>query len=124
LASVPSCVSQPAWLGVQSRQPVSHDVSVQVPVPQDSLACARLQATSQAPQSASVRSEVSQPLVGELSQSSQPASHVVIAQLPVAQLGVPWAVVHARPQAPQLTSVSSSVSQPLLRFPSQSPQPT
>jgi hypothetical protein len=109
---------------VQSRQPVSHVVSVHVPVPHDSLALARLHGTSQPPQSESVRSEVSQPFVGESSQSSQPVSQPVTWQLPVAQLGVPCAVVHVRPQAPQLTSVSSSVSQPLLRLPSQSPQPT
>jgi hypothetical protein len=120
--SVPSCVSQPACVE-QSRQPLSHAVSVHVPVPHDSLACGRLHITPQPPQSLSVFSGRSQPLVGELSQSSQPASQVVISHEPVAQLGTPCGVEQLRPQAPQLTSVSSSVSQPLLRLPSQSPQP-
>ena len=109
---------------MQSRQPASHDVSVQVPVPHDSLALARLHGTSQPPQSASVRSDVSQPFPAEPSQSSQPASQLATRQVPVAQLGVPCAVVQVWPQTPQFTSVSSSVSQPLLRLPSQSPQPT
>jgi hypothetical protein len=120
--SVPSCVSQPACVE-QSRQPASHDVSVHVPVPHDSLARGRLHITPQPPQLVSVFSGTSQPLVGELSQSSQPASQVVISHEPVAQLGLPCGVEQVRPHAPQLTSVSSSVSQPLLRLPSQSPQP-
>jgi hypothetical protein len=38
-------------------------------------------------------------------------------------VGVPWALVQDRPQAPQSVSVLSCVSQPLFLLPSQSPQP-
>jgi hypothetical protein len=121
--SVPSWVSQPACMAEQSRQPVSQLVSVHVPVPHDSLACGRLHATPQPPQSVRVASDRSQPFDTWLSQLSQPVSQRETAHEPVAQVGVPWAVEHVRPQAPQFTSVLSSVSQPLLRLPSQSPQP-
>ena len=121
--SVPSCVSQPACMLEQSRKPVLQVVSVQVPVAHDSLAFARLHGTPQPPQLVRVLSGISQPLPGVSSQSSQPLSQVVTWQVPVAQLGVPCAVLHERPHMPQFTSVLSSVSQPLLRLPSQSPQP-
>jgi hypothetical protein len=120
---VPSCVSQPACALVQSRNPLLQVVSVHVPVAQDSLAFARLQGTPQPPQLVRVFSGVSHPLPGASSQSSQPLSQVVTWQLPVAQLGVPCAVLHERPHMPQFVSVLSCVSQPLLRLPSQSPQP-
>ena len=122
--SVPSWVSQPACILEQSRQPESQVVSVQAPVPHDSLACGRLHATLHPPQSVRVVSDRSQPFDTWLSQLSQPVSQRETAHEPVAQLGVPWAVEQVRPQTPQFTSVLSSVSQPLLRLPSQSPQPT
>ena len=87
--SVPSCVSQPACMLVQSRKPVLQVVSVHVPVAHDSLAFARLHGTPQPPQLVRVLSGVSQPLPGTSSQSSQPLSQVVTWQVPVAQLGVP-----------------------------------
>lgn len=80
--------------------------------------------TPQPPQSESVFSGRSQPFAAAPSQSSQPASQVATSHVPDAQLGRPWAVVHERPHAPQFVSELSSVSQPLLRLPSQSPQPT
>ena len=88
-----------------------------------SLACGRLQATLQPPQLESVLSGRSQPLPAPLSQSSQPASQLVISQLPVAQLGLPCGVEQALPHWPQFVSELSSVSQPLFLLPSQSPQP-
>ena len=120
---VPSCVSQPACALVQSRKPLLQVVSVQVPVAHDSLAFGKLQPTPQPPQSLNVLRDLSQPLPGELSQSSQPASQLVISQVPVSQLGVPCGVLHELPHMPQLVRVLSCVSQPLLRLPSQSPQP-
>jgi hypothetical protein len=120
---VPSCVSQPACALVQSRKPLLQVVSVQVPVAHDSLAFGRLQATLQPPQLVSVFRGRSQPLPAVLSQSSQPASQFVTSQVPEAQLGVPCAVLHERPHMPQFVRVLSCVSQPLLRLPSQSPQP-
>jgi hypothetical protein len=55
-------VSQPGDPAEQSNQPGSQLVTVQVPVPQDSVACGRSQATLQSPQSTRVRMFFSQPL--------------------------------------------------------------
>lgn len=100
-------------------------VSRQLPEPHDSLACGKSQATPHPPQFVSVFSADSQPffLVASSSQLPNPASHITIWQLPVLQLALPWALLHEAPQAPQLAKLLSGVSQPLLGFPSQSPQP-
>ena len=68
---------------------------------------------------------VSQPFLvaASSSQLPQPSSQLATAQLPVAQLGVAWALSQLWPQAPQLLGVVSEVSQPLLGLPSQSCQP-
>ena len=76
-----------------------------------------------APQLAfSVRVSTSQPLLATWSQSAKPASQVVTAHAPAAQVGVAWASTHARPQPPQCAALDVvSVSQPLGAAPSQSP---
>ena len=122
---VPSCVSQPAWLE-QSAKPALQPVSTHWPVPHEAVPCARLQATPQPLQFVSVFSCVSQPSLAVPSfelQSSQPLLHDAIWQLPDAQVGVPWALLQARPHPPQSVSELSCVSQPLFLSPSQSPQP-
>jgi hypothetical protein len=82
-----------------------------------------LHATPQSPQfSALVFRSISQPLVRALpSQLPHPELHAM-EQLPVAHAAVPWLVLHAAPQDPQLaTLVLRLVSQPLPELPSQSP---
>jgi hypothetical protein len=101
-------------------------VSTHCPVPHEAVPCARLQATPQPLQLVSVFSCVSQPSFAVPSfelQSSQPLLHDAIWQLPDAQVGVPWALLQARPHPPQSVSELSCVSQPLFLSPSQSPQP-
>lgn len=63
------CVSQPfAALPSQLAKPVLHAVIAQLPVEHDAVALTRVQLVPQLPQSAVVRSDVSQPFVGSLSQ--------------------------------------------------------
>lgn len=71
LVVVPSCVSQPGAL-VQSAQPVSQLVSLQLPVLQDSLACGKSQVAPQPPQLAAVFKRDSQPLFLLVSSSQLP----------------------------------------------------
>jgi hypothetical protein len=67
----------------------------------------------QAPQSVSVLSRVSQPSVGSLLQSSNPALHDPMPQVDALHVGVPLATKHTFPHPPQLsTSVAVSTSQP------------
>jgi hypothetical protein len=85
-----------------------------------------LHATPQPLQFVSVFSCVSQPSFALPSfelQSSQPLLHDAIWQLPDAHVGVPCALLQARPHAAQSVSVLSCVSQPLFLLPSQSPKP-
>ena len=119
---VVSDVSQPSEvMPLQLPQPPLHVVSAHVPDAHDSPALGRLQPVPQVPQSESVVSEVSQPLVSTLSQLPNPAAHVTSAQLRVAHDSVAFGRLHATSQAPQSVSVSSRVSQPLERVPSQLP---
>ncbi len=62
----------------QLAKPALHDAIEQLPVLHDALAFGRLHAVSHAPQSLSVRIEVSQPLPLIVSQSAKPAAHVAI----------------------------------------------
>ncbi|CAF1203118.1 unnamed protein product [Didymodactylos carnosus] len=67
---------------------------------------------------------VSQPLLTFLSQSPNPASHVLFKHIPEQHCAVLLSAVHCLKQKPQLlTSVCTLVSQPLLAIPSQSPNP-
>jgi hypothetical protein len=78
------------------------------------------QTLPQPPQLVTVSSAVSQPLRGSLSQLPQPLLQVG-AQVPLAQLVEPWALLHAMPQLPQFAVLDASViSQPLAAFASQS----
>jgi hypothetical protein len=72
------------------------------------------QTMPQPPQLAlSVSKEVSQPVAGLESQSAKPGAQLPMAQWPALQVGVPFGVVQAMPQAPQwLTSRWASTSQP------------
>jgi hypothetical protein len=85
---------------------VLHVVIAQVPVVHDALAFARVHPTPHAPQSAVVRSEVSQPLVAALSQLAKVASQLPIAHTPAPQLALalvrrPIAFPQRAPHAPQ-----------------------
>jgi hypothetical protein len=70
----------------QSAKPVEQAVIWQLPLAQLSVAFARLQVVPHEPQFAAVVSGASQPFESTPSQSSKPASHVPIAQLPVEQV--------------------------------------
>lgn len=102
LAEALCCTSHPfASLPSQLEKPELHDVSVQVPVEQLALALVREHGTPQLPQSVNVLSEVSQPMPGLPSQLPQPELQVGW-HVPDEQAVVPFGLVHARPQAPQL----------------------
>lgn len=83
------------------------------------------QAWPQAPQFAgSVSRFVSQGVDGSPSQSAYGGVHAQTPQTPPTQIAQPPPEPHACPQPPQLfTSAARFVSQPLVGFPSQSPQP-
>jgi hypothetical protein len=117
--AVPSWVSQPA-AALQSANPAAQLLSVQVPVAQLALAFGNEQATPHAPQAPRVRMLVSQPLSGMPSQSLKPASQVGAQPLAV-QLVAPWALLQLSPQAVQLLSVPSAVSQPVMAVQSANP---
>jgi hypothetical protein len=87
--------------------------------------CPAAQAVPQAPQLAlSVRVSTSQPLAGLASQSAKPVAQASTAHAPTAQVAVALGRAQNRPQDPQLAAlVVTSVSQPLLARPSQSPKP-
>lgn len=78
-------------------------------------------AAPQAPQSVSVRSEVSQPLLAIMSQLPYVELQLISVQEPPVQAGVPLAKLHIVPQPPQFDVVVSGVSQPLAALPSQLP---
>lgn len=90
---------------------------------QDSEALSRSQAVPQLPQSESVVSEVSHPLLWMPSQLAYPASQLLTRQLPVAQLSVALVSAQVVPQLPQLVTVVSEVSQPSDTSPLQSAHP-
>jgi len=120
LESVPSSISQP----FRSRPSQSSQVPVQlvmrqVRVEQDSLACARLHVDPQLPQSLSVSSGVSQPLLWLPSQSPPPASQLVMRQERVEQDSLACERLQRLPQLPQSLRVSRGVSQPFPSRPSQ-----
>jgi hypothetical protein len=72
------------------------------------------------PQFVVVESDASQPFDTWASQFPNPVLHVM-PHTPAVQLGVPPAVLHDCPHAPQsLTVLAVSVSQPLFLLPSQS----
>jgi hypothetical protein len=110
LERVPSAVSQPAALVQSAKFPVQPETR-QVPVAQDSVAFGRSQVTPQSPQSLLERTLVSQPLPSLPSQLFQPASQVGVQPL-APQLVAPWLLVQLSPQALQLLTVPSGVSQP------------
>lgn len=116
---VPSWVSQPA-AALQSAKPELHAVGVHVPVLHDAPEFGKEHDTPHAPQSVKVRMLRSQPLSGMPSQSLKPASQLGEQPLAV-QAVVPCALVQASPQAVQLVSVPSWVSQPVAAVQSANP---
>jgi hypothetical protein len=94
------------------------------PPAQLAAAFGKLHGMPQPPQSVVVVVGVSHPLVNIAVQCAKPALQFAIAHVPVAQVSMEFAYdPHATPQTPQLVSVVSGVSQPLLVMPSQSPYP-
>jgi len=79
-----------------------------------------VQAWLQLPQSVTVVSEVSQPSLALLLQSSLSGSHVVAVQVPEAHDSLEFVKSHFVPQVAQFVRVVSEVSQPLLALESQS----
>jgi len=123
LAAVVSGASHPlAAARSQFPKPALQLSSAQLPVEQLAVALARAHGTPHAPQLASVVSGASQPFADIVSQSSNPALHDAIRQLPDAHVGVAFARVHAVPQLLQFVSVVSDDSQPLDSFMSQLPK--
>jgi hypothetical protein len=99
--------------------------SWQVPDEQEEEAFALEQVIPHPPQFAAVVSGASQPLAEFPSQSPKPVEQLETPQAggaPV-QFGVPDEVEHTLPHAPQLVTLVSDVSQPLLGLPSQSAKP-
>jgi hypothetical protein len=116
-------VSQP-FFGSPSQlwKPELH-TGVHVPVTQLVVPCAFEHPMAQPPQLLpSVWVFVSQPSVGSPLQSAKPAAHVGV-HVPAGHAMVPWALLHAAPQAPQFRVVLSDASQPVLTKPSQLPNP-
>jgi hypothetical protein len=122
-ALVAGSVSQPSvsLFPLQSDHPVAQ-VPVQTPAAQVGVGTWLLeQFWPQPPQCAGVTvTSVSQPSLTWPLQFPQPASHAVMAQVPVEQLAVARGGAQATPQAPQFSMVASDVSHPLLGSPSQS----
>lgn len=122
--SVLSGVSQPlASIPSQFDQPALQVSSSQLPVEQEVVALGRLQAVPHVPQLLRVRMLVSHPLPPSRSQSANPGLQVPSEQTPVSQLSLALARSHVMPQAAQLVSVLSDVSQPLASTPSQLDHP-
>jgi hypothetical protein len=82
-----------------------------------------LHAVPQAPQLVALVRGASQPSPGSPLQSPKPAAQLATPQTPPTQFGVPPAAEQTLPQAPQLVTLLSDVSQPLLAMPSQSAYP-
>jgi hypothetical protein len=122
--SVVSGRSQPLPLAPsQFPKPGSHVPSVQAPLAHDSVAFVRSHGALQAPQSVSVFTGRSQPLLLTMSQLAKSGSHVVIEHVPLAHDSLALTRPHVTPQPPQSARLFSCVSQPLPVVPSQLPQP-
>jgi hypothetical protein len=90
----------------------------------DAVAFARAQTVPQAPQSESVARLASQPLAATPSQLPNPTEQAWRLQLPLKQVAVAFAKLHAFPHAPQLATLPLRlVSHPFAGFASQSPKP-
>jgi hypothetical protein len=114
LASVCVLTSQPLGPRVsQSAKPDEHTPTAHVPERHTGVAFGRLQAVPHAPQ-----------LRGLVARSTQPPGHVVMEQT-VEHIPPEHAIEpeHVRPQTPQLVTVFSGASQPLLVSPSQFAKP-
>lgn len=90
-AAIPSQFARPG-----SQLTIAH-----APIAHVSLAYERAHATPHAPQSESVRSDVSHPLPTLPSQSAHPGSHAAIAHAPPLHAATAFAGAQARPQPPQ-----------------------
>lgn len=122
--SVRMFVSQPSAVDMlQSSVPDMQVVTRQVPVAQLPVPPAGAQTAPQVPQSVSVTSGVSQPLVALPSQSPHRGLHDSMRHVPVAQVEVAFGTPHTTPHAAQCEAVVSDCSQPFIGRPSQSPQP-
>jgi len=97
----------------QLPKPALHAPSVHAPPGQVSVAFARLQLTLQSPQSVSVAVLRSQPLFGLPSQLLKFAAQLGT-QAPAVQAVVPFVLVHCVVHVPQVATVLSDASQPLL----------
>jgi hypothetical protein len=113
LASLPSQLPNAG-----SQEPIAH-----MPVAHVAVACERRHAMPQPPQSASVRSDVSQPVESSASQSPKFVAQVVISHVPVAQVSPAFASAQTEPHDPQFVSVLSGVSHPFASTPSQFAKP-
>ena len=124
LKLVVSGVSHPlARLPSQLDQPALQLSSWQLPVEQLAAPLAKEQVVPQVPQLVRVVVGVSQPLPESASQLAKPVLQLVIWHEPVWQLSLALARSHDTPQAPQLVSELSGVSQPLASTPSQLANP-
>jgi hypothetical protein len=113
LVTSPSQLPKPAAHVVIAHVPVLHEVAVAFVKPMHSWLSPLL---AQPPQFVSVRVSISQPFASMPSQSSKPASQVVISQVvpPAhATADVLASVLQLTPQPPQLLTVLVGVSQPL-----------
>ena len=117
-------VSQPlATIPSQLPYPELHAMP-QLPPVQEGVPLTELQALPQTPQCEVLLDRLtSQPLFALPSQFPYPRLQTM-PQLSPVQFAVPFVELHAFPQAPQFAGeLSSSVSQPFARLPSQLPQP-
>lgn len=129
--AVPHAFGEARWLSSQpltvfesqSSNPELQLWMAHEPVPQVAVALAREQVVPQLPQCARVVSVCSQPFVPFPSQLPQPELQLWMAQEPVLQVALAFAREQLVPHAPQWVSVVRVCSQPLVVFPSQSPQP-
>lgn len=116
-----SGVSQPLLsTPSQFEKPGLHEKIAQLPVAQVAVALLRAHGSPHAPQSAVVRSDVSQPLASITSQFANPGSQVPMRQEPVEHVELAWSRSQSTPHAPQSKVVRSDVSHPFSTTPSQS----
>jgi hypothetical protein len=107
----------------QLPNPESHEIA-QAPLEQLAVPFALLHFVPQLPQFATLEPVfTSQPFVDTLSQLAKPELQVDSVHVPVEHDAAAFGRLQDAPQAPQLVSVVSAVSQPLAEFPSQSPRP-
>jgi hypothetical protein len=111
LLSVFSGVSQSWPIAMQCPKPGLQLDTAHIPVAQVPVPFVTAQAVPHAPQFATVFSGDSQPLLAMPSQSPKPGLQLRMAQEPVAQVDAAFASEQVVPQAPQLASVFSCVSQ-------------